>query len=254
MGVGVTNKNTVQEIQESEKLFVPYAASTRLPYVVCDEETYNDQAFLFGTEEELKAFAQQQAAKKIQLLGMSFEKKSFNVLFSNLHAIGVNAVVWMQGEERTEVELEELFPAPDFSKLEPAKRPLLNPALALSGIYYMQAARKQGAVQAELAELQEELLANVVRAEYLLPMTIDPKNPKKILIPSFKDKEGKMSYLFFSDILEYQKFVGKQKFLMGRVPFKKIAELPGDKSMRYVLNPLGFNLTLTKEQVQRLAK
>ena len=254
MGALEAAKTTVKEIQESDKLFVPYAAATRLPYVVCDEESYNDQVFLFSTEAELKAFAEKEAQKKIALLGMSFEKKTYPALYGNLHAIGVNSVVWMHGEDKTEIELTDLAPAPDYSKLEPAKRPLLNPSLALSGIYYMQEARKQTSDRAALGELQEELLANVVRSEFLLPMTVDPKNPKKILVPSFKDKDGKMSYLYFSDIIEYQKFVGKQKFLMGKVPFKKIAELPGDNSIRFVLNPLGFNLTLTREQVQRLAK
>ena len=124
MGALEAAKTTVKEIQESDKLFVPYAAATRLPYVVCDEESYNDQVFLFSTEAELKAFAEKEAQKKIALLGMSFEKKTYPALYGNLHAIGVNSVVWMHGEDKTEIELTDLAPAPDYSKLEPAKRPL----------------------------------------------------------------------------------------------------------------------------------
>ena len=37
-----------------KRQFVAYSQATKLPYVTCDEETYNDQAWIFATEEGIK--------------------------------------------------------------------------------------------------------------------------------------------------------------------------------------------------------
>ena len=66
----------------------------------------------------------------------------FRKFYGTLYGIGVNSVVWNDGEEQIEVELSHIAKQADHSQLEPAKRPLLNPTLQLSGIYFMQALRR----------------------------------------------------------------------------------------------------------------
>ena len=53
-----------------------YSQATRLPYVTCDEETFNDQARIFATEEEIKEYGKQLLEDKILLMGMKYEKKT----------------------------------------------------------------------------------------------------------------------------------------------------------------------------------
>ena len=50
-----------------------------------------------------------------------------------------------------------------MSKIEPAKRPLLNPTLELSGIYFMQELRRpvEKDQHGNLRELEEELIVNL---------------------------------------------------------------------------------------------
>ena len=43
---------------------------------------------------------------------------------------------------KLKIDLEKIVRKPDLSQMEPAKRPLINPTLQLSGIYFMQELRR----------------------------------------------------------------------------------------------------------------
>ena len=130
--------DAVKEIQARENVYVAYSQVTKLPYVTCAEETYNDQVWFFAEEETLKEFGKKKLEDKILLMGMKYEKKDFPRLYGLLYAVGVNSLVWNNGTEEIEVELEKIVRRPDLSKMEPEKRPLINSTLQLSGIYFMQ--------------------------------------------------------------------------------------------------------------------
>ena len=126
--------------------------------------------------------------EKVLLMGMKFTKKDYPRLYGTFYAIGVNTVVWVDGEDKIEIDLTDIAKQADMSKIEPAKRPLLNPTLELSGIYFMQELRRP---------------------------------------------------------------VG-QKLRIAKVPFAKLPELLIDKAMAYAVNPLGFNLVLNREQLNKI--
>ena len=54
--MGISVEEAVQELRNREEVFVAYSQATKLPYVTCDEETFNDQARIFATEEEIKRY------------------------------------------------------------------------------------------------------------------------------------------------------------------------------------------------------
>ena len=54
--MGISKEEAIKELQNRETVFVAYSQATKLPYVKCDEETYNDQAWIFSTEEGIKEF------------------------------------------------------------------------------------------------------------------------------------------------------------------------------------------------------
>ena len=77
-----------------------------------------------------------------RLMGMKYEKKDFPRMYGLLYAVGVNSLVWNNGSEEIEVDLDKIVRQPDLSKVEPEKRPLINATLQLSGIYFMQELRR----------------------------------------------------------------------------------------------------------------
>ena len=238
--MGISKEEAIKELQTREEIFVAYSQATKLPYVKCDEETFNDQAWIFSTEEGIKEFGKKMLEEKVLLMGMKFTKKDYPRLYGTFYAIGVNTVVWVDGE--------------DMSKIEPAKRPLLNPTLELSGIYFMQELRRpvEKDQHGNLRELEEELIVNLKKSEYLVAMNVDPEDPKKINIPYLKNKKEEILQPVFTDVMELEKFTKGQKLRIAKVPFAKLPELLIDKAMAYAVNPLGFNLVLNREQLNKI--
>ena len=74
-------------------IFALISLCTREPYVVCDEETFDDEVFLFLDEEEAKKEAARLAEKKVPVTVAKINGKDMLVFFTGLYALGVNALV-----------------------------------------------------------------------------------------------------------------------------------------------------------------
>lgn len=252
--MGISKEEAIKELQTREMVYVAYSQATKLPYVKCDEESYNDQAWIFSTEEQIKEFGKQLLEDKILLMGMRYAKKDYPRLYGTFYAIGINSVVWVDGEDKIEIDLPDIAKQADLSKLEPAQRPLLNPTLQLSGIYFMQELRRpvEKDQHGNIRELEEELIVNLRKSEFLLAMDVDPENPKKINIPYLKNKKDEILQPVFTDVMELEKFTKGRKLRIAKVPFNKLPDLMIQQAIAYAVNHMGFNLILTKEQMAKI--
>ena len=252
--MAITKQEAVKALQTRDLLYVAYAHATKMPYVICDEESFNDQAWIFATEEEIKEYGKKKLDDKILLMGMRYEKKDFPKLYGLLYSIGVNSIVWNDGGERLEVEISDVAKQADMSKIEPAKRPLVNPSLQLSAIYFMQELRRpvEKEERKNMRELEEELIANLCKAEFLVGIASSPDDPKKINIPYLKNKEEQILQPVFSDVIEMGKFTRGKKLRIAKIPFVKLPEVLMEKAYAFTFNPMGVNLVLTKDQMTRI--
>lgn len=253
--MGISEQDAIKELQTRETIFVAYSQATKLPYVICDEESFNDQVWVFATEEEIKAFGQKKLQDKILLMGMKYENKDFPRFYGTLYAIGVNSVVWVDGDNKIEVDLAKIARQADFSKLEPSKQPLFNSTLQLSGIYFMQELRrplKKEERTVNLREMEEELIVNLKKSEFLVAMATDPEDPNKVNIPYLKNKEGDVLQPAFTDVMEFDKFARGKKLRAAKVPFAKLPGLIIKQAKGFVINPMGFNLILDRVQLGKI--
>lgn len=83
-------------------------------------------------------------------------------------------------------------------------------------------------------------------------MNVDPEDPKKINIPYLKNKKEEILQPVFTDVMELEKFTRGQKLRIAKVPLAKLPELMIERATAYVINPLGFNLVLNKEQLNKI--
>ena len=254
--MGISVEEAVKEIQGRESVFIVYSQATKLPYVTCGEETYNDQVWLFANEDQLKEFGKKKIEEKNLVMGMRYDKKDFPRMYGLLFSIGANTVIWNRDEEQIEVDLEKIVRKPDLEKMEPARRPLINPTLQLSGIYFMQQLRRpvdeEERKKINLRELEEELIVNLKKSEFLVAMEPDPEEPKRIRIPYLKNKEGKILQPVFSDVMEFEKFAKGRKLRISKLPFDKLPQILMEQAEAIVVNPMGFNLLLNKEQLKKI--
>ncbi len=256
--MGISVEAAAKELQGREKLYVAYSLATKLPYVVCDEESFNDQALVFSTEEGLKEFGKKKLEEKIPLQGRIVEKKDYPRFYGVLYAIGVDCVMWVDGEERVEVELEKIARKADFSKLEPQKRPLMNPTLQMSGIYFMQELRRpvtkeeRQSMIGRMRELEEEFLANLRKAEYLLAMDVNKDKPGQFQVPYMKTKNGDVLQPIFTDAMEFTNFTKGKKIGVAKVTLDKLPGLLIKEAKAYVINPMGINLIVDRNLLAKL--
>ena len=253
--MGTSEVETIKEIQGRENIFVAYSQTTKLPYVTCGEESFNDQAWFFTEEEAIKEFGKKKVEEKILLMGMRYEKKDFPKMYGLLFSIGVNTIIWNDGGEQMEIDLEKIVRKPDLSKVEPQKRPLINPTLQLSGIYFMQELRRpvKQEEHKNIRELEEELIANLRKAEFLIAINAEQEEDGKLHIPYLKNKEDKILQPVFTDVMEFEKFGRGKNLRVAKVTMDKLPSLMIPQANAYVINPLGFNLILNKEQVEKIA-
>ena len=81
--MGISVEEAIHELRNREEVFVAYSQATKLPYVTCDDETFNDQVRIFATEEEIKEYDSKRAPK---LLGALFEIINDNLyVLTNWH-------------------------------------------------------------------------------------------------------------------------------------------------------------------------
>ena len=85
--MGISKEEAIKELQNRETVFVAYSQATKLPYVKCDEETYNDQAGIVSSEEWIKEFGKKMIEDKILLMGMRFSKKDYPRLSLVIHMV-----------------------------------------------------------------------------------------------------------------------------------------------------------------------
>lgn len=241
----------VDIIKGLDSIYVPFSQVTRQPFITCDEETFNDQIWVFETEEEIQAFAKKYTREKILLAAYKFPKEKYLGFFTSLYSLGVNAVVYQKNGIKTEIELEDIVPPVDFSKYPEGQEPLMNPTLQLSGIYCMQEMRRPVPEEEKrnMKELQEELNANLVRSSYL--MAVEPVDEKNVKMPFVKTEKGEIYQPIFTDAYEYHKFAKGRKFRVLKVEFGQLNKHLLENSVGYVINPQGFNLMLQKRQVEK---
>ena len=235
-----------------------------IPYLINNRESYHDEVRLFASEEDAKRWCADNAETCGRIAARKVEGQGITTFAATLHNIGADAVVWNDGETETELELEEAFFLPDFSKLPEEKRPLLNPSLQISAIYFLQELRreKEPKLSKTLPALHEEMIVNLARADYYLAGQLAEHEGKQVPVPMimrFKDKNsGEETNVLpvCSDQLEFEKFLlvsgqlNSKDLRRFRLPFAAIAPLISEKVPKIIVNPAGINLNIDA----RLAK
>ena len=83
-------------------------------------------------------------------------------------------------------------------------------------------------------------------------MEVSEEDPKKINIPYLKDKQERILQPVFSDVMEFEKFAKGRKMRIAKIPFAKLPEVMMEQAQACVINPMGFNLVLNKEQLKKI--
>lgn len=258
------NRFAVKKLQKLDGFFTLFSPLTRMPYLACDEETFDDQVYIFATEEAGKAFAAELNSKQTPAAVLKVPQKQMAGFLSSLYSLDINMVIFQDDSGTVRLELEELVKRPDMEKLANEKIPLMNPQLTLTMIYFLQELRRPVKHDMHhLQELEEEMIANLKKSRFIL--TVEPINAgeagepvkldsKNIKIPLIKTKDGDIYQPLFSDFSEFRKSAGPNapRLRMSNLELSQLPRFLIKESKGFVINPAGVNLVLTGEQLNRI--
>lgn len=237
----VTKQETLAALRHPGELYVIMSAATKMPFVSCDEETYDDQVFLYYTFEDAKNKAKELEEKKYKTGVAKLEEKVLLGFYTSLYTMGVNCLaVNKDTDTAIDIQLPDLVIRKNTEQTEDGKKVLENPELHLTALYFMQELRRLPSPELteELKELQEELLAHYQKGTFILAMEEDGQ------IPVLKQKDGSMFQPIFTDILELNKFARGKKMKLTAISAEKIPQSLFPEAKGVVINPLGANVQL----------
>lgn len=91
--MGVDKSDVLKKMREAEAIYVLMSDCTRMPFVVCDPETYDDQVLIFFSEEEAMKGGQEFLKEGNPLKIFNIENKYMLPFYSSLFPAGVNGNV-----------------------------------------------------------------------------------------------------------------------------------------------------------------
>lgn len=244
----VTKQETLAALRKPGELYVVMSQATRMPFVMCDEETYDDEVFLYYRTEDAKEKAEALAKERYRTAVAKLEEKQLLGFYSNLYTMGVNCLSVNAGTDTAiQVQLSDLVKRKKPEELPEGKKVIENSALHLTALYYMQELRRMEKPEPteELKALQEELLAHYQKGSFIVAIQEDGQ------IPVLKQKDGSIYQPVFTDVIEFQKFSRGKKMKMAAIPAAKIPEVLVPDAKGVAVNPFGVNVQLQVARKQK---
>lgn len=238
----VNLQEIMQKIRTSEELYAVMSLCTRMPFVYCDPETYDDEVFIYFNKDEANKGARWLLEEKNPIQLARIPQKNRLAFFISLLPMGVNAVSVDKGlPKETGFQLDQLIRRQDEEQMPEGQIRIENPELHLTSLYFAQRFRKEAGSDnkpsEELKELNEELAAHFCRGKYIIAVEEGKGIP-------LLQKDGTSYQPVFTDIREFQKFNREKKYGAAVIEYEKIKEILTPETKGVVVNPFGVNVLL----------
>ncbi len=232
----------MQKIRNHETLYAVMSLCTRMPFVYCNPETFDDEVFIYFDKDEANKGARWLLERKEPIQLAKIDKKSRLAFFTSLLPMGVNAISVDKGlAHETGFQLNQLIYRQETEQMPDGQIRIENPQLHLTCLYFAQELRKKMASRDERAEelkdLNEELAAHFRRGKYIIAVEEGKGIP-------LLQKNGETYQPVFTDIREFQKFNREKRYGGAVVEYEKVKEILAPETKGVAVNPLGVNILL----------
>ena len=241
-------RDVLISIPKMEKIYLIHSDFTRLPFVHCDDETFDDVVFLFETRENAQKKCEELLEIKQKTTVVELDQESLLKTFTYLVIAGVNAIKYNYKDEDYMLQLSEIVKVSDFSELPPEQRPLENRTLQLTMIYFCQEIRANldNPNTPVIREMEEEMMVNILKARFLVPVRetqVDGETQMQMLMLKINDSGSVIP--IFTDNIEISRLQSEDGIKRIIVDTKNLLnfELPSGCD-GFLINPMGVSLPL----------
>ena len=238
------NQEIMHRLKNAGELYVLLSLCTGEPYVVCDQETYDDEIIVFfDSQAAIKEAKEQTEAGR----PMKLENKQFLLFYTSLYTLGVNALLVKDGGRDTLIQLQDFVKRNKQQGQESGEKIWVeNPSLHLTMLYYMQELRRKPGQEGlpEIKEWQDEISNDFSKGSFIVPVEKEGKGLAAVKV------NEQLFQAIFTDILEFQKFNREGKLRPLVVTADKIPQIMTEEAKGVILNPMGVRMPL---QIKRTA-
>lgn len=252
----MTEQEFIQKLPMIEQYYVIICDFTKMPYVECDQETFDDKAFVFLDDKKAEQFVEEYKMEKMMLHTETVGRADFLAFATTLVIQGVN-VISFRGEEDHDIQLDHIIKR---HLKEGAPKPVENPLLQLSMTYFMQAVRTAETQEERIVakQFEEEMMVNIARGHYLIPSKPvgepDEEGNQKVVFLQIKNQNGDMYIPLFTDLNEFSKY---QKINPNTEPglrfmvwnFNQIYNMNAKGLTGFIINPGSVSVLLSKQHL-----
>ena len=253
----MTEQEFIKKLPTIDNYYVIFCDFTKMPYAECDEQTFDDKAFIFLKEAMAKKFVEEYKEDGMILSVKTITRAEILGFLTSLPLLGINMASF-RGNETHNIQLDNIVKR---QYKEDAPKPVENPSLQLSMIYFMQAVRiaETEEENAIARQFEEEMMVNIARGHFLVPSReieeTDDEGNKKVAFLQVKNNNGDVFIPLFTDINEYFKFNsqdGTMKFLV--LDFNKIYNTKVPQLTGFIINPGTISVLLNRSEERRVGK
>jgi len=243
------NKTVILSLLKiSKEIYCIMSEVTRMQFVQCDPETFDDEILLFLNIDEANEKANELKKAGNPVTVIKIPQKHLLGFYSSLYPIGIDSLrVKMQYEPEMVIALDELVKRPSENELLPSQKRIENPAFHLTALYFIQLVKSANGKekQEEAKQLSEEMTAHFLKGTYIMAVQDDGK------IPLLRKKMGEENMIFhpvFTDMAEFMKFDRNKKFNPLIVEMNRIPKFMAKEAKGVIVNPVGVNLMMGVEK------
>ncbi|MCI8717908.1 MAG: SseB family protein [Lachnospiraceae bacterium] len=251
----MTEQEFIKKLPTIDNYYVIFCDFTKMPYAECDEQTFDDKAFIFLKEAMAKKFVEEYKEDGMILSVKTITRAEILGFLTSLPLLGINMASF-RGNETHNIQLDNIVKR---QYKEDAPKPVENPSLQLSMIYFMQAVRiaETEEENAIARQFEEEMMVNIARGHFLVPSReieeTDDEGNKKVAFLQVKNNNGDVFIPLFTDINEYFKFNsqdGTMKFLV--LDFNKIYNTKVPQLTGFIINPGTISVLLNEQHLNAI--
>lgn len=220
-------------------------------------ENEKPAAYLFTDKQFADEFMKEIKWEGIQVKSLEISPEKRIAFFNDLYRSGFEAVAIDKGQDSL---IASLFSIVDKPEAEQQEELIMNPSLMRAAIQFYQGLASRHAVK----EMQDLMCNEIYKAAFILPVKIsslEEGETEKYLFerkegqdyPILRNPQGKKFYPIFTDWIEFGKYDRNKQHKGVLVHFKDLKKLIR-KVDGIVVNPLGFNLILDQEKMEKILK
>lgn len=253
-----------EKIKNAEALYLAYDRATGYPYVDRDERVwmFSQEAYAANAEDY---FRQQMLMLEMKKINGEDVLKTFG----QFHILGLSKVLFDNGQYHIEIDRDDILPPPDWSGTPEISIPVTNPGLQRAMIRFFQTLHAptgdQEARGRELNALEAEMLDELLRAKFLLPMQLKESDPSPadeqgrktlkqgavIQFGVLSAEDGSAWLPAFTDWPEFEKVYDKTAWSSNIAAYDDLLAVSGNMD-GIVLNCRGLSLRIDANNRERI--